>query len=66
LVDETEIRSAMCDLFSDTHNTAEGAGAVALAALKQERARMQGRRVAVMLTGGNVDRRVFAEVLTTG
>ena len=62
-VSEDEIRTAMRHLFSDTHNAAEGAGAAALAALLQEREPMQGRRVAVVLSGGNVDTAVFAEVL---
>ena len=62
-VEEEEIRAAMRHLFSDTHNAAEGAGAAALAALLQERRRMAGRRVALILSGGNVDRDVFARVL---
>lgn len=65
-VSEEEIQSAMRHLFSDTHNAAEGAGAAAFAALLQERERMRGRRVAVILTGGNVDREVFARVLGGG
>jgi threonine dehydratase len=63
IVTEDEIQAAMRHLFSDTHNAAEGAGAAAFAALLQEREQMRGRRVAVILTGGNVDREVFAEVL---
>ncbi len=62
-VDDREIRAAMRHLFSDTHNVAEGAGAAGLAALLQERSRMRRRRVAVILSGGNVDRDVFARVL---
>jgi threonine dehydratase len=62
-VEEHEIRSAMRELFSATHNVAEGAGAAALAALLKERAKVKNRRVALVLTGGNVDRAVFAEVL---
>jgi threonine dehydratase len=62
-VDEEEIRAAMRHLFSDTHNVAEGAGAAALAALLQERDRMRGRRVAAVLSGGNVDTGVFAATL---
>ena len=65
-VTEPEIRAAMRHLFADTHNVAEGAGAAALAALLQERERMRGRRVAVILSGGNVDTPVFAEVLSAG
>jgi len=62
-VEEEEITAAMRHLFSDTHNVAEGAGAAALAALLQERLHMAGRRVALILTGGNVDRDVFTRVL---
>jgi threonine dehydratase len=62
-VDESEIEAAMRHLFSDTHNVAEGAGATGLAALLQEKSRMRGRRVALILSGGNVDRDVFARIL---
>ncbi|AHG93672.1 Pyridoxal-5'-phosphate-dependent protein beta subunit (plasmid) [Gemmatirosa kalamazoonensis] len=62
-VTDDEVEAAMRALFADTHNVAEGAGAAALAALLQERDRMRGRRVAVILTGGNVDTDVFARVL---
>jgi threonine dehydratase len=62
-VGEEEIQAAMRHLFSDTHNVAEGAGAAPLAALLQESGRMRGRRVALILTGGNVDREVFANIL---
>ena len=49
--------------FSDTHNIAEGAGAASLAAALQERSRLAGKRVAVIQSGGNIDRTLFAEVL---
>jgi len=62
-VGEEEIQAAMRHFFSDTHNAVEGAGAAPLAALLQERADMIGRRVALILSGGNVDRDVFARVL---
>jgi len=62
-VEEDEIRAAMRHLFSDTHNVAEGAGAAALAALLKESDRMRGRRVAVILSGGNVDREEFGRIL---
>jgi threonine dehydratase len=63
IVQEEEITAAMRHLFSDTHNAAEGAGAAALAALLQDRRRMAGRRVALILSGGNIDGNVFARVL---
>lgn len=65
LVSDDEVESAMRALFADTHNTAEGGGAAALAALIKERDRMQGRSVAVILSGGNVDSNVFAGVLSS-
>jgi len=63
-VSEAEMRRAMRILFSDTHNVAEGAGAAALAAALQERDRLAGKRVAVIQSGGNIDRALFAEVLS--
>jgi threonine dehydratase len=62
-VSEAEIRAAMRALFSDTHNAAEGAAAAAFAACLRERESLQGRRVGVALTGGNVDRALYAGVL---
>ena len=62
-VREAEIAEAMRACFEDTHNVAEGAGAAALAALLQERDRMAGKRVGLILSGGNIDRDMFAEVL---
>jgi threonine dehydratase len=46
-----------------THNLAEGAGAAAFAAAWRERESLAGRRVALALTGGNVDSAVFRDVL---
>jgi threonine dehydratase len=63
LVSDNEVESAMRALFEDTHNTAEGAGAAALAALLQEKEAMRGRTVAVVLSGGNVDSSQFAAIL---
>jgi threonine dehydratase len=62
-VEEPEIRGAIQHLFTDTHNVAEGAGAASLAAFLKEKDRMRGRRVALILTGGNIDRDVFGRVL---
>ncbi|MCI0451561.1 MAG: pyridoxal-phosphate dependent enzyme, partial [Candidatus Latescibacteria bacterium] len=58
-VSEAEIKAAMRHYFTDTHNVAEGAGAAPLAALLQEGARMAGKRVALILSGGNIDRDVY-------
>ncbi|WDY56718.1 threonine dehydratase [Pseudomonas sp. PSKL.D1] len=62
-VNDEEIADAMRVYHEATHNTAEGAGAAALAALMQERGRQAGKRVAVVLSGANVDRERYANVL---
>jgi threonine dehydratase len=62
-VTDDEIEESMRAIYEDTHNVAEGAGAAALAALLQERDRMRGRSVGIVLTGGNVDSEPFARVL---
>jgi threonine dehydratase len=61
-VSDVDIAAAMRMLFECTHQVAEGAGAAALAAALRL-PRLQGRRVAVILSGGNVDRDVYARVL---
>jgi threonine dehydratase len=61
-VGEDEIRAAVRHYFTDTHNVAEGAGAAPLAAALQERARLAGRRVGLVLSGGNVDLAAFREI----
>ncbi|MCD9116998.1 threonine dehydratase [Pseudomonas bijieensis] len=62
-VSDAEIAGAMRVYYTDTHNLAEGAGAAALAALMQERETMRGKRVAVILSGGNIDRSVYAKLI---
>ncbi len=63
-VTDDEVAQAVRVYWEDTHNLAEGAGAVALAALIQEKDRMRGKTVAVILSGGNGDRSQMAEILS--
>lgn len=65
-VSEGEIRAAVRHYFTDTHNVAEGAGAAPLAAALKERERLRGRRVGLVLSGGNVDLAVFREIAGAG
>jgi threonine dehydratase len=62
-VSETEIRQAARAMFNDTRNLAEGAGAAPLAAALQERTRLAGKRVALIQSGGNIERALFAELI---
>ncbi|MCZ0736855.1 threonine dehydratase [Phreatobacter sp. AB_2022a] len=62
-VTEDAIAEAIRVYWSDTHNAAEGAGAVALAALAGEAARLAGAKAAVILSGQNIDRPLMHAVL---
>jgi threonine dehydratase len=66
LVSEEEIAEAIRIYFADTHNMAEGAGAAGLAALMQERQRMRGKKVGLILSGGNIDRPLYAGIIGGG
>src|SRR3954452_81269 len=50
-VSDAEIAEAVRILWTDTHNLAEGAGAASLAAALQEKAKLAGKRVGLVLTG---------------
>lgn len=63
MVPDDAVKEAMRLYFTATHNLAEGAGAIALAALCREQDRMRGKRVAVVLSGGNIDREVYRDIL---
>jgi threonine dehydratase len=58
-VTDAEIALAMRAYWTDTHNLTEGAGAAALAAALQEKAKLRGKRVGLILSGGNIDFDLF-------
>jgi threonine dehydratase len=58
-VTDDEIAAAIRALWTDTHNLAEGAGAAALAAALQEKPKIRGKRVGLVLSGGNIDIDLF-------
>jgi threonine dehydratase len=62
-VNDDEVGAAMRAVFDDTHNAAEGGGAAGMAAILKEKDALRGKRVATVISGGNVDRALFAEVL---
>jgi threonine dehydratase len=65
-VSDREIEHAIRVYHETTHNTAEGAGAAALAGLIREQSQQQGRRVALILSGANIDRQLYAGILSDG
>src|SRR3954453_12632611 len=64
-VTDDEVAAAMRAYWTDTHNLAEGAGAAALAAALQEKARLAGKRVGLILSGGNIDFDLFRKWIGT-
>ncbi len=59
LVSDDEVAEAVRAYWTDTHNLAEGAGAAPLAAAVKERSRLSGRKVGLVLSGGNIDFDLF-------
>jgi threonine dehydratase len=58
-VTDDEIGAAIRAYWTDTHNLAEGAGAAPLAAALQEKNKLQGKRIGLILSGGNIDFDLF-------
>jgi threonine dehydratase len=66
VVDEETIERAVVALIEIEKTVAEGAGAAGLAALLEHPARFAGKRVGILVSGGNIDSRVLASVLMRG
>jgi threonine dehydratase len=66
LVDEHHLERAIEMLLALQKLSAEGAGAAGVAALLQHTARFAGKRVGVVLCGGNIDARLLASILMRG
>jgi threonine dehydratase len=66
LVDEAMLEHAVETLLERQKLVAEGAGAAGLAAVLASPARFSGRRVAIVVTGGNIDARLLASILMRG
>jgi len=64
LVSEDQIERALAMLIAIEKTVVEGAGAAGLAAVLAEPERFAGRNVGLVLTGGNIDTRLIASVLT--
>ena len=65
-VDEEEIAKAILILLEREKTLAEGAGAVALAALLQHKTTLRGQRTAVVIGGGNIDVSLLARIIERG
>jgi threonine dehydratase len=58
-VTDDEVAHAIHAYWTDTHNLAEGAGAAPLAAALQDKEKLRGKRVGLVLSGGNIDFDLF-------
>ena len=63
LVDENELERGIALLLNVEKTVAEGAGAASLAAILAQPERYRGRKVGVILSGGNIDPRLLASVI---
>jgi threonine dehydratase len=66
LVDEVMLEAAVETLLERQKLVAEGAGAAGLAAVLAAPERFRGRRVGIVVTGGNMDSRLLASILMRG
>jgi threonine dehydratase len=66
LADDTQIEAAIEHLVDREKLVVEGAGAAGVAALLANSPRFRGKRVAIVVTGGNIDARLLASVLMRG
>jgi threonine dehydratase len=66
IVDEEEIAAAILVLIEREKTLAEGAGAVAVAAVLQGRTGHQGRKIGVVVSGGNLDVNLLARIIERG
>ncbi len=66
LVEEADIERALSMLMQIEKTVVEGAGAVGLAAVLADAGRFKGKRIGLVLSGGNIDTRLLASVLTRG
>ena len=63
LVDEDQIAAAMCRFIDWQHQLIEGAAGVAIAAMEAHRESIQGKKVVVLICGGNVSRDTLKTII---
>ena len=66
LVSENFIEEGVSTFLLNDKTVAEGAGAIGLGALLQHKEKFKGKKVGILLCGGNIDSRVLSSVLMRG
>ena len=64
-IDERKIKDAIKNVYDDTGNIAEGSGALSYAAAYRERNKNKNKKIGIILTGGNIDRRTYSKILSS-
>jgi threonine dehydratase len=63
VLDEPELAEGVRAALQYTHNLAEGSGAAPLAAAKKYRQKLAGKKIACVMSGGNIDIRTLARCM---
>lgn len=66
LVSEGDVEQAIVQLLEIEKTLVEGAGAAALAALLRNKARFTGKKIGIVLSGGNIDPQLLAQIIGRG
>ncbi len=66
IVNDEEVAKAILMLLERTKSVVEGAGAVSLAALMTKKFNLKGKKVAVVLSGGNIDVNIVSMIIERG
>lgn len=66
VVEERRVREAVAELVTKEQLLVEGSGGIGVAALLHNSSRFRGRRVAIVLSGSNIDPRVLVDCLCEG
>tara|TARA_Y100000590_G_scaffold96754_1_gene109938 strand:+ start:365 stop:1312 length:948 start_codon:yes stop_codon:yes gene_type:complete len=63
-IDEDNIKSAIKNIYDDTGNISEGSGALSYAAAYKDRNKNKNKNIGIILTGGNIDRKLYSKILS--
>ena len=64
-IKEEKIKSSIKNIYDDTGNIAEGSGALSYAAAFEDRNKNKNKNIGIILTGGNIDRKLYSKILST-
>ena len=63
-INEDNIKSSIKNIYDDTGNISEGSGALSYAAAFKDRKKNKNKNIGIILTGGNIDRKLYSKILS--